>query len=239
MNGCTKSVPLSKNTTTTILNSEIDASVETGDGASVLFMELAYDYAYDNLVWKSGTSADYLTEGGWGTSRIRAMLNGADELTDMRILNKGNIDINSYTPENCLLATFPQELQEAIGRRKVKYDSAFGSNEESNLKSSADKLWLLSLNELGESFNGCKYGTHPLEGNLYPKFAGIGNLTDYSSCPRLIAYTYNGGTRQWRVRSIDINLSKNTTPTIETLGQLEHWHASRVTGVAPCFTLKR
>lgn len=37
----------------------------------------------------------------------------------------------------------------------------------------------------------------------------------------------------------DINLSKNTTPTIETLGQLEHWHASRVTGVAPCFTLKR
>ena len=250
VNGCTKSVPLSKNTTTTILNSEIDASVETGDGASVLFMELAYplnnglpgyDYAYDNLVWKSGTSADYLTEGGWGTSRIRAMLNGADELTDMRILNKEDwdIDINSYTPENCLLATFPQELQEAIGRRKVKYDSAFGSNEESNLKSSADKLWLLSLNELGESFNGCKYGTHPLEGNLYPKFAGIGNLTDYSSCPRLIAYTYNGGTRQWRVRSIDINLSKNTTPTIETLGQLEHWRASRVTGVAPCFTLKR
>ena len=29
VNGCTKSVPLSKNTTTTILNSEIDASVET------------------------------------------------------------------------------------------------------------------------------------------------------------------------------------------------------------------
>ena len=176
--GCTHSVVLSQNTTTTILSEELNPIRETGDGPSSLFYELITNdgKCYENLRWHPN-GGDYGTnKDGWGASRIRAMLNGADELTDKNEDNYSSgasSDVHKsasvYTEENCLLATFPQELQNAIGARQVKYDSVYNEKTEANLKTTNDKLWLFSMNELA---NTIKYGyyNHPLEGSVYKKF---------------------------------------------------------------------
>ena len=60
-------------------------------------------------------------------------------------------------------------MQNAIGARQVKYDSVYNEKTEANLKTTNDKLWLFSMNELA---NTIKYGyyNHPLEGSVYKKF---------------------------------------------------------------------
>lgn len=185
-NGCTKSVPLSKNSTTTILSGEFIPSTETGDGPSTLYYELVTtitegEYAnyncFENLRWHPNGGTYGTNKDGWGASRIRAMLNGADDLTDKETTNystQGTCvrDVNKsasiYTGSNCLLATFPQALQNAIGKRAVKYDT------ETDLKTSYDKLWLFSSNELGDRVSYSNYN-HPNEGSVYAKMEGTGD----------------------------------------------------------------
>lgn len=182
--GCTHSVEINKNTTTTILSEQFDPFRETGDGPSVLYYELVTNNGdsncFENLRWhpngRYGTNS-----GGWGTSRIRAMLNGADGLTDTGVNNYSNdasSDVNKsaniYTPENCLLATFPKELQNAIGRRQVKYDFVSNDKSQRNLETTNDKLWLFSANELADTVSENR-SDHPLEGNVYEKYKGTGD----------------------------------------------------------------
>ena len=137
-NGCTHSVELDPSTTTTVLNKEFIASY-TGDGPSVLQNELLEE----NRLWTSvGNST-----GGYAASRVRAMLNGADEKTEKK--TTGSINSASiYTENNCLLAAFPQVLQDAIGKRATKYRLKLGSATPGTVY---DKLWLFSPNELFET----------------------------------------------------------------------------------------
>ena len=171
--GCTHSVALSQNTTTTILNEQFNPSNETGDGPSTLYYELVTqngnEECYENLRWHPNGGEYGTSDGGWGASRIRAMLNGADHLTDKEEDNYSSYassDVNKaasiYTAENCLFATFPQELQNAIGKRQVVYDDQYITK---------DKLWLFNPNELA-SIVGYFYYDRPLEGKTYEKYIG-------------------------------------------------------------------
>ena len=181
--GCTHSVALSKKTTTTILSEQFDPIKETGDGPSGLSFELVTnnENCWENLRWHPNGGENGTTTGGWGASRIRAMLNGADELTDKSEDNyssRASSDVHKsasvYTEENCLFATFPQELQKAIGKRQVKYDSVYNEKTEKT----NDKLWLFSPNELADTISYEQYN-HPLECNIkdnpYEKFKGTGD----------------------------------------------------------------
>lgn len=157
-NGCTKSVPLSVNTTTTILDSDFEATYD-GDGPSILYNELlnenlSGDGAYENLRFVSmaydrNNSETYNMLGNWATSRIRAMLNGKNDSTTLLGSKKStlvNNDANVYTSENCLFATLPDVLRKAIGVRTINtysqtsYDSINGRG----IISTEDKLWLLA-----------------------------------------------------------------------------------------------
>lgn len=176
--GCTHSVALSENTTTTILSEQFDSIKETGDGPSALRYELVTNNGncYENLRWNPNGRYYGTNKDGWGASRIRAMLNGADELTDKSEDNYSiwiESDVHKsasvYTEDNCLLATFPQELQDAIGKRQVKYDSVNNQKNKANLKTTNDKLWLFSSNEVADTISNRDYN-HPLEGTVYEKF---------------------------------------------------------------------
>lgn len=185
--GCTHSVALSKNTTTTILSEQFDPVEETGDGPSTLYYELVTNNGncFENLRWHPNGGSYGTNKDGWGATRIRAMLNGADKLTDKEADNYSsdassdeNKSASIYTKENCLFATFPQELQNAIGKRQVKYDSVYNEKTEANLITTNDKLWLFSPNELADKISHENYN-HPLECNKkgipYEKFEGTGD----------------------------------------------------------------
>ena len=185
--GCTHSILLSKNTTTTILSEEFDPSMETGDGPSALerelFIQSVGGTCFENVRWHPNGGEKGTNTGGWGASRIRAMLNGADESTDKKEDNyssNASSDVHKsasvYTDKNCLFATFPQELQGSIGKRQVKYDSVYNEKTEANLKTTNDKLWLFSPNELVAIMSGVY--SHPLEGSVYEKFEGTGDQYD-------------------------------------------------------------
>lgn len=185
--GCTHSVEINKNTTTTILSEQFDPFKETGDGPGALYYELVTNNGdsncFENLRWHPNGGRNGTNSGGWGTSRIRAMLNGADGLTDKGVNNYSNdasSDVNKsaniYTPENCLLATFPKELQNAIGKRQVKYDFVSNDKSQRNLETTNDKLWLFSANELADTVSKNDYN-HPSEGNVYKKYEGTGDGT--------------------------------------------------------------
>lgn len=179
--GCTHSVEINKNTTTTILSEQFNPVKETGDGPSSLYYELVTNNGdsncFENLRWHPNGGSYGTNSGGWGTSRIRAMLNGADSMTDIESSSESS-DINKsasiYTPENCLLATFPKELQNAIGKRQVKYDFVSNDKSQRNLETTNDKLWFFSTNELADTVSENEYD-HPLEGNVYEKYKGTGD----------------------------------------------------------------
>ena len=185
--GCTHSVALRKNTTTTILSEQFDPIKETGDGPSALYYELVTNNGncYENLRWHPNGGSEGSNKDGWGATRIRAMLNGADELTDKEANNYSSYassDVKKsasiYTKDNCLFATFPKELQNAIGKRQVKYDSVYNKKTEANANTTNDKLWLFSPNELADTISNASYN-HPLECNKegipYKKFEGTGD----------------------------------------------------------------
>ncbi|MBR9945071.1 hypothetical protein KE530_01075 [Clostridiaceae bacterium Marseille-Q4145] len=258
--GCTKSVPLTENGTTTILNPYFDTSQETGDGPSVLWRELSRTKngkeVNENMRWRPNDPAggDYgSNQGGWGASRIRAMLNGADDLTDKNdgtYAPEANSDENRsasiYTKENCLLATFPQELQNAIGSRKVPYGSGYDEKTNATLKTSSDKLWLFSCDELGDT-STMYWIAHVEDGTVYQKFE---NLKTFGS-GKLTGYCIGGGyppqseKEYWWLRTTP-NGTKNGVLQIgggdvngnyqEELGCME---SLNYLGVAPGFTLRR
>lgn len=247
--GCTHSVVLSKNTTTTILSEQFDPIKETGDGPSTLYYELVTKKGncFENLRWHPNGGEYGTNKDGWGATRIRAMLNGADASTDKENNNYSshvsydlNKSANIYTPDNCLFATFPKELQEAIGARQVKYDSVFNQKNEANLKTTNDKLWLFSLNEVADTIRYPLY-SHPLEGTVYEKF----KYTNDDS---------NNGRRPVRVNSItgdsiggfvvawlrsSYSLYDDDAMGLDYAGGVDTYEAYCNNGVSVGFTLKR
>ena len=247
--GCTHSVALSKNTTTTILSEQFDPIMETGDGPSTLYYELVTNNGncYENLRWhpnggRSGTNKD-----GWGATRIRAMLNGADNLTDKGADNYSSYassDQNKfasiYTADNCLFATFPKELQEAIGARQVKYDSVYDQRYEENLNTTNDKLWLFSSNEVADMI-GYEVYDHPLEGSVYEKFKGTSD--DFNSARRSCYVNSNTGNAIGDFYAAWVRSSggyyDGGVLLLTHAGNFNNYSAESSYGVSVGFTLKR
>ena len=254
-NGCTHSVELTKGTTTTIINRDYNTSYITGDGTSALLDEISINWSKENVKWMpNGVPADRngKNDGGWGSSRIRAMLNGINTNTVTETNPYGGSyntsddkhkDPSIYTSENCLLATFPQELQEAIGERKVQYDSKSDvvsdeSNTES-LKYCYDKLWLLSTSELPPArVGGRNQYKRPMEGNVYEKFETNASILVFD------ANVINVGTDTW-LRSIPYNKNNDARACVigavtgNRDGLVSECATAAWSGVSPCFTLKR
>ena len=251
--GCTHSVGLNQKTTKTILSDEFNSSVETGDGPSVLYYELVRE-CEENLRWHPNGGSFGSNNGGWGTSRIRAMLNGADKLTDIKEDNyadyyKSDLHKSSsiYTSENCLFATLPKELQDAIGFRVVKYDSVHNAKTPENLRTSYDKLWLFSPVELGDV--SYEFYNHPLEGQRYQKCKYFNDISDGESKTRAYGIDEKNGNskgagREWWLRSFGSYDSNDnevlTMPGRDTyLPRIGYIHAGYSRGVSFGFTLKR
>lgn len=249
--GCTHSVVLSKNTTTTILEEKFNSIKETGDGPSTLYYELVTKNqngaCFENLRWHPNGGTEGTNTDGWGATRIRAMLNGADDLTDKGENNYSkyassdvNKSANIYTPYNCLFATFPQELQAAIGKRKVKYDSVNNQKNEDNLKTTNDKLWLFSSNEVADMISYSVYN-HPLEGSVYKKFKYTFDSVEYERRPYRLYSTSTGNTYgamfgAW-LRSSHESLNQKAL-TLNN-GALSYSNAYSTYGVSVGFTLER
>ena len=249
--GCTHDVVLNANTTTTILNSEFKAT-ELGDGPSTLYFELRQGASYENMRYHPNGGATGIGDGGWGTSRIRAMMNGADALTDTGSDNyatddsskDGNKSASIYTEENCLLATFPAELRAAIGSRAVKYDSV--DNKVQSLKVSNDKLWLLSPNEVADD-TPTDWSAHPREGSVYEKLRGTGNATQGNTARRPYRVTLAsitgkavGDTYYAYLRSIENEVRYSPLALfLHDNGMVNHIAPCKPRGVSACFTLKK
>ena len=243
--GCTHSVVLKKNKTTTLLNPDFDTSKVTGDGPGLLYNEVQINNVKENMRWQpNGVSGNGNGDnsGGWGRSRIRAILNGANIYTIRTTYPYGGhetcqYDINKdpgiYTSDNCLLATFPLELQNAIGEREVKYDVQYNElNNPTYLETCYDKLWLLSTAEL--PVRKTTQYLRPQEGTVYDKFTYSDNITIYESGT---LDEPNGHESAAWLRSIS-RYDKANIVTIYT-SYLNTAVTGTFYGVAPCFTLKR
>lgn len=165
---CTKAVPIKANNTLFAVD-EITTWSNSGDGYGAIGYELKRNYRIWNPRHTSAKNNngydDGANTGGWPASRIRAMMNGTDSNTVLDVANGVDLiyrsdgvdcyrieDISEITSSNCLLSCFPKELQQAIGAKTVKtktawsdYSDDYGS---SSLKTTYDKLWLLSVYEM-------------------------------------------------------------------------------------------
>ena len=125
--------------------------------------------AYNNETYNNTADAWGRTKSGWAGSRVRAVLNGTDDTTDKDVANgvhdgsfgyygdwtangpkdRGQVtDISNVTSSNALISCFPEELQQAIGKKAVKADTQWDKTDGSSLKTTYDKLWLFSFSEL-------------------------------------------------------------------------------------------
>lgn len=247
--GCTHSVALSKNTTTTILSEQFDPIKETGDGPSTLFYELATNNGncYENLRWHPNGGSYGTNKDGWGATRIRAMLNGADGWTDTGENNYSyyaSSDVKKsasiYTADNCLFATFPKELQEAIGARQVKYDSVYNQKDKENLNTTNDKLWLFSSNEVASTIDSSYYD-HPLEGSVYEKYYETDRDSNDARVPWYVdSNTGNAnGDTYWAWLRSSYGYSDSRALSLYSAGYISYGSADYYSGVSVGFTLKR
>ena len=175
------------------------------------------------------------------------MLNGADDRTDIREDNycidqfsDKHKSASIYTENNCLLATFPQELQNAIGKRQVKYDSVFYDYSSQNLLTTNDKLWLFSSNELADTID-FPYYKHESEGSTYEKYKGIGNENWKDARTAYFAYDgAHGDDMRWpmSLRSL-AGFGSDSILCVGRDGQITSDVASTSNGVSAGFTLKR
>ena len=268
--GCTKSVPLDLSVSKIFGNNE-DFAGAVGDGPNALELEIRgdpsangdpYDF-YDNAAWNpinynTSTGTNY---GGWGASRIRAMMNGFDSLTMVKgsYDYTGNYNIFSeedYVGNDTLFACFPKELRDAIGKRKTRYDSVYYSLTEENLKVSYDKLWLLSPNEIysqekynalpaGESFaDPLAVAPHPLESDRQYKVFEAESNSDTSF--RIAFYVYESGsfsdTVIWLrslIKGSQTNYNNNKVLYMSGGNIYRGGEAPGNEPIAPCFALSR
>lgn len=247
--GCTHSVALRKNTTTTILSEQFDPIKETGDGPSTLYYELVTNNGncYENLRWHPNGGSYGTNKDGWGATRIRAMLNGADNLTDKGADNYSsyassdqNRFASIYTADNCLFATFPKELQEAIGARQVKYDSVYDQKDKKNQKTTNDKLWLFSSNEVASTIDSSYY-EHLLEGSVYEKYKETNQGLNNARRPWYVnSNTGNAnGDTYWAWLRSSYGRSYYSALYLRYAGNINYSSAGSRLGVSVGFTLKR
>lgn len=201
----------------------------------------------ENLLWNGVESS----EGGWGASRMRAMMNGIDTnaaddgvVTNQEIANTllNRIPVTSYVPGYTLLDAFPEALQGAIGKKAVKYATS-GEKTPDNISTVYDKLWLLSTSEsCSDNFTYSERNAaewyNPYEGALYSKF-------------RLTGKYYNKTDLYLSARSDRTSVTTNVSISIRSLhnnGEPLYFsgHVSydsvygdfTAQNISPCFTLE-
>ncbi len=160
-NGCTHAVNLNLNKT--LLTKDYSGQMmENGDGAGCLEESIQYQYTG----WNSDTS----NAGGWPASQVRAVLNGKDGLL-------GECADYALEESDCLFSCFPTVLRNAIVPKVVKSDAVYNSQEEKDIVTTYDKLWLFSGKELygdsGSNNDVIRYN----EGVLYQRSEAWGITT--------------------------------------------------------------
>ena len=191
--GCVVSVPL--NITGPLAGTSYEGKMDDGDGASVLYNSIASNYRS----WNS----EYDETGGWPASRIRATLNGQDTETNTTVAGT-----DCLTTDQSLFSAFPQVLQDAIVAKTVKSDTVYNSFDVANVKTTYDKLWLFSADEIFAYDPGGSYYNNYLryengktnEGPQYPanQYMGI-TAANYSNN---IGFTESGSSDWWWLRSL-------------------------------------
>lgn len=213
----------------------------TGDGPAVLYNELT-----PNTVryWNRTNT----NSGGWGVSNMRAMLNGIDDDNNDGITTNHNylspLTAN-WSATDCLLATFPQELQNAIGARATRYDSVYNSKTDANLKTTYDKLWLFSPNEISQTAISNTYYNHPLEalptaqGTHYQRWNGYTLSTSSNSAYQGYYDNGNSGSTSWFWLRSSYGNRGNGVLYVYYYGNLSGNNARYSSGIAPGFSLAK
>ena len=146
--GCTHAVDLMLNST--LLSKDYSSQI-TGDGVGGILKGVKRVY----LCWDNNLTSS----GGWPACRARAVLNGADEMTDPKAAGKEFL----LTTSDCLFSCFPEELQELIVPKVVVSDLGNGKpKEERECVTTYDRLWFFSASE----FYG---GASQIEGKPYER----------------------------------------------------------------------
>lgn len=202
------------------------------------------------------------TNGGWGASRTRAVLNGADNLTEKAtdyasgLPGSGTpINVANYTESFSILGGFPQVLKDAIGKKA----NVYWVREGNQLKTSYDKLWLPSLAEISNGYNSTSAGNYDIfptdEGTLYKKFqnkkltqnpyfqtgnssgAGEGNGNNTYTNRALEYSSETSGTPfDWHLRTISKN-NAGKYANVFSDGSLGNDIGKKFNGLSPAFTL--
>ena len=89
-----------------------------------------------------------------------------------------------------MLDAFPATLKAAIGKKAVNYNSRFTDFTPQYLKTTYDKLWLLSVNEVTESSVDTDLVLSPPEAQeIYEYFEGADEKVSRGENPFMGAYT--------------------------------------------------
>lgn len=213
----------------------------TGDGPAVLYNELTPI----NVRYWNNTATN---SGGWGVSNMRAMLNGIDDDNSDGITTNHSYlspSTATWSANDCLLAAFPQELQNAIGARATRYDSVYNSKTEANLKTTYDKLWLFSPNEISSTVISSPNYNHPLEalpadqGTHYQRWNGYTLSINYNLNYR--GYYDNGssGSTSWFWLRSSYGYYSYYVLYVYYYGGLYNSYANIGGGIAPGFSLAK
>ncbi len=245
--GCTHSIDLRLNET--LANSSFTA-YNSGDGPSMLYQELLTNNTnYQHLEWNplqaTGSTEYGNNVGGWGASRIRAMMNGADSLTQTGTTYGTSVTGNylptmaatDYNTTNSLFSCFPAVLQNAIGSRKTIYHGTYNSTTQSVCY---DKLFLLSMQEVSNS----TISQRANEGSTYTKFASGSHAYSSNDTSRigymLSSNTSTSGTSGgWWLRSPYSSYADFVCGVYRYGDASYSGRAYRNYGVSPCFSLSR
>ena len=153
--GCTHAVDLTLNST--LLKKDYSFKI-TGDGAGAILDGVKRCY----LCWDN----KLINSGGWPACRARAVLNGADEMTDPKAAGEEYL----LRAEECLFSCFPEDLQRLIAAKIVVSDLGNDKpTKETECVITYDKLWFFSASE----FYG---GPSHIEGEPYERPALIRSL---------------------------------------------------------------
>ena len=122
----------------------------------------------------------------------------------------------------------------------MKYDSVYDQKDKKNLKTTNDKLWLFSSNEVAGTMDASYY-EHPLEGSVYEKYKEPNQISNNERRPWYVnsnTGNENGDTHYAWLRSSYGN-GHEFALSLENAGNVSNASANGPYGVSVGFTLKR
>lgn len=249
--GCTKAIPIDFSG---LSYSGVVNYVGTGDGLQCITIPQYYSFegtmsgltGYDiGIGAYNGVES---TVGGWGASRLRASMNGVDSLTNVTNATGKYCSVSLYTRDNCLLACFPEVLQESIGKRAVTYCTQEYVHNSSTCKVSYDALWIPSVNEICSGLTNSSgllnpQQDHSYDGGLYKRFLNVGTVQESANASNVQTYlmahnVFNGSVSNasFFLRAICNASYEFAVRGGDSIGMA---YCTSAYGYSPCFTLSR